>query len=107
MGNGELGMGQWAWGRQCVAEVTNVVAPAVMGNREWGRLDAWALGCLDAWTLGRLKRIITNAQCPMTAGASSRQSRPTHCLPNAQCPMPNTQCPMPHAQYPISNRFLE
>ncbi|MBW4571163.1 MAG: hypothetical protein KME31_25060 [Tolypothrix carrinoi HA7290-LM1] len=30
-----------------------------------------------------------NAPCPMTAGASSRQSRPTHCLPNAQFPIPN------------------
>ncbi|MBW4570583.1 MAG: hypothetical protein KME31_21940 [Tolypothrix carrinoi HA7290-LM1] len=23
---------------------------------------------------------------------------PTHCLPNAQCPMPNAQCPMPNNQ---------
>jgi hypothetical protein len=36
-----------------------------MGNGKWGRL----------------KRIITNAQCPM----------------------PNAQCPMPHAQLPITN----
>nr|WP_236117242.1 hypothetical protein [Hassalia byssoidea] len=28
-------------------------------------------------------------QCPMTAGASSRGTRPTHCLPNAPCPMPH------------------
>ncbi|NEU73945.1 hypothetical protein PI95_015615 [Hassallia byssoidea VB512170] len=29
---------------------------------------------------------ITHYLCPMTAGASSRGTRPTHCLPNAQCP---------------------
>ncbi|MBW4566887.1 MAG: histidine kinase [Tolypothrix carrinoi HA7290-LM1] len=37
-------------------------------------------------------------QCPMTADASSRGTRPTHCLPNAPCPMPHSQCPIPNYQ---------
>ncbi|MBW4570557.1 MAG: hypothetical protein KME31_21800 [Tolypothrix carrinoi HA7290-LM1] len=55
-----------------------------------------------------------NAQCPMTADArlpgnpdaatpqvgkaAHGAGDPTHCLPNAQCPMPIAQCPMPNAQ---------
>ncbi|NEU71011.1 hypothetical protein PI95_000070 [Hassallia byssoidea VB512170] len=37
-----------------------------------------------AWT----RKNLSDSQCPMTAGASSRETRPTHCLPNALCPMP-------------------
>ncbi len=71
MGNGELGIGQWAMGffkrgkgergkgRQCVAYFPPVVAPAVKG---------------------------THGKCPM---------------PHAPCPMPHARCPMPHAPFPL------
>jgi hypothetical protein len=47
--------GQWAWGRQCVAEVSSVVAPAVMGHGK----NRIRMASLTAASL------IPNAHCPM------------------------------------------
>ncbi|MGI2907385.1 hypothetical protein [Tolypothrix sp. VBCCA 56010] len=39
---------------------------------------------MPTWTLAPCP--MPHAPCPMTAGASSRGTRPTHCLPHAPCP---------------------
>ncbi|MGI2905348.1 hypothetical protein [Tolypothrix sp. VBCCA 56010] len=90
--------------RQRVARVKRVVATAVplrhlaLRSRTLKHLPSG----MPTWANWREReRIITNAPCPlapcpMTAGASSRGTRPTHCLPHAPCPMPHAQCPIPH-----------
>ncbi|MBW4571006.1 MAG: hypothetical protein KME31_24210 [Tolypothrix carrinoi HA7290-LM1] len=40
-------------------------------------------------------------QCPMTAGATTRGTRATHCLPNSQCPR-NQECATPGDELNVS-----
>jgi hypothetical protein len=85
-----MGNGQWA-----------------MGNGQWAMGNGHrATGIKDAQFLMRVLYLIAffpcpmpHAQCPMTADASSRQSRPTHCLPHALCPML-------YAPFPFINKIV-
>ncbi|MGH1395250.1 MAG: hypothetical protein ACRAVC_14660 [Trichormus sp.] len=72
-----------------------------LGTGDWGQ------GAGSRGRQGRQGRhIYPNAQCPMTAVATSRETRPSHCLPNAPCPMPHTLNPN-YAKYNSKSDVLE
>ncbi|MGI2908200.1 hypothetical protein [Tolypothrix sp. VBCCA 56010] len=81
-----------------------------MGSGEWVIKIITNNQCpMTAGATTRLTRAThcqTYAQCPMTAGATTRLTRATHCQTYAQCPMPNAPCPMPNAPFPMPNAQL-
>ncbi|MGI2902700.1 hypothetical protein [Tolypothrix sp. VBCCA 56010] len=70
-------MGNWAWG---------------MGHGAWGQGELKLAMPNDGrcYNAGNPRNALP-PQCPMTAGATTRGTRATHCLPNAHCPMPYAQ----------------
>ncbi|TBR58125.1 amylo-alpha-1,6-glucosidase [Westiellopsis prolifica IICB1] len=70
---------KWVWGQDDWQLTRQLVMPKGWGEGEGGQRGQRGQG----------GNFSSNAQCPMTPGATTEGTSATHWLPNAPCPMPN------------------
>jgi hypothetical protein len=102
-----LSLENWALGRQCVARVPRVVAPAVIGHGAWGRqcvaVSPRARLSVGSIRSGEPAREVTNVVAPAVMGHWAwGMGNGKKCIPNSHCPLPIAHCPLPNSQLPFS-----